>query len=96
MKYLPIMDELFASDSIIFLLIGLVVSAIIGIILKSDKKLIVGIISSIFVYALCELISNIPSTFLFEIIALFIGTISIGSFLGFLIALIVSKIKKKK
>ena len=96
MKYLPILDELFSSDSIVFLLIGLTVAFAIGLILKSDKKRIVGMAASIIVYALCEVVSNISTTFLPEIIALFIGTITIGCFIGFLIALIVSKIKNKK
>ena len=59
MKYLPILDELFSSDSIIFLLIGLVIAFVIGFGLKSVKKIAIGIIASIIVYALCELISNI-------------------------------------
>lgn len=95
MKYLPIMGELFSSDSIIFLLIGLIVALIIGLRLKPIKKITIGMVVSIIVYVLCEAFSNIRTTFLFEIIALFIGTVAIGCFIGFLIALIVSKIKKK-
>lgn len=34
MRYLPIMGELLSSDSFIFMLIGLVVAAIIGIVIK--------------------------------------------------------------
>lgn len=94
MKYLPIMDELFSSDSIIFLLIGLVVAFIIGLKLKAAKRITVGLVASLIVYALCEVVSNIPATFLIDILALFIGTVAIGCSIGFLIALIVSKIKK--
>ena len=96
MKYLPIMSELFSSDSIIFLLIGLVVAFAIGLILKSNKQRIIGMIASIIVYVLCEVLSNVPASFLVEIISLFIGTIALGCFIGFLIALVVSKIKKRK
>lgn len=96
MKYLPIMDELFSSDSIIFLLIGLVIALIVGLRLKPTKKITVGMIASIIVYAICEAVSNIHTSFLFEIIALFVGTIAIGCFIGFLLALVVSKIKKTK
>ena len=96
MKYLPILDELFSSDSILFLLIGLIIALIIGLRLKPTKKITVGMIASIIVYVFCEVVSIIPVTFLFEIIALFIVTIAIGCLIGFLIALVVSKIKKKK
>ncbi len=93
MKYLPILEELFSSDSIIFLLIGLVIAFGIGLGLKSVKKIAIGMIASIIIYALCELISNIIATFLVAIITLFIGTVAIGCFIGFLIALIVLKIR---
>lgn len=38
MKYFPILDELFTSNSIIFLLIGLAVSIMIGVRMKNVKK----------------------------------------------------------
>ena len=47
MRYLPILDELFTSDSFIFALIGLVVAALVGLILKSEKINIIGLISQI-------------------------------------------------
>ena len=96
MKYLPIMSELFSSDSIIFLLIGMAVAIAIGLILKSDKKRKAGMVASIIAYALCEVVSNIPAPFLVDIIALFVGTVAIGGFIGFLVAFVVSKIKNKK
>ena len=72
MKYLPIMSELFSSDSVIFL------------------------VACIIAYVFCEVVSNIPAPFLVSIIALFVGTVAIGGFIGFLVALVVSKIKNKK
>ena len=96
MKYLPVLEELFESDSIIFLLIGLVIAFVIGLGLKSVKKIAIGMLASIIVYALCELVSNIIATFLVAFIALFIGTVAIGCFIGFLIALIVLKIRGNK
>ena len=96
MKYMPIMSELFSSDSVIFLLIGLAVAFVIGIVLKSNKKRKIGMITSIVTYAVCEVISNIPAPFLVSIIALFVGTIALGGFIGFLVAFVVSKIKEKK
>lgn len=94
MKYLPIMGELFSSDSFIFMLIGLVVAAIIGIVMKSTKKNIVGLGSCFAIYVISEIISNIRSGYLLELILLFVGTLAIGGIIGFLIGLIVSKIRK--
>lgn len=96
MKYLPILEELFSSNSIIFLPIGVIIAVAVGLMLKSYKKITVGMIVSIVVYALCEVFLNISESFLSEFIALFIGTIGIGGFIGFLIASVVLKIKKKK
>lgn len=53
-------------------------------------------VASIIAYALCEVVSNIPAPFLVDIIALFVGTVAIGGFIGFLVAFVVSKIKNKK
>ena len=94
MRYLPIMGELLSSDSIIFILIGLVVATIIGIVMKSTKKNIVGLGISFAIYVISEIISNIRSSYLLEIILLFVGTLAIGGIIGFLIGFIVSKIRK--
>lgn len=96
MKYLPILDELFSSDSIIFLLIGLAIAFAISFKIKSDKKRKVGMVASLITYAVCEIVSNIPAPFLVSIIALFVGTIAIGGFLGFLVSFVVIKIKNKE
>ena len=92
--YLPIMGELLSSDSFIFMLIGLVAATIIGIVMKSTKKNIIGFIICFAIYVISELISNMRSSYLLEIILLFVGTIAIGGIIGFLIGLIVSKIRK--
>lgn len=94
MRYLPIMDELFSSDSIAFLLIGLVIALVIGIKLKEVKKTTLGIVVSLIVYILSEVISNFCTAYLLEFVALFIGTVAIGCFLGFLVAVIISKLRK--
>lgn len=92
--YLPIMGELLSSDSFIFMLIGLVAATIIGIVMKSTKKNIIGLVICFAIYVISELISNMRSSYLLEIILLFVGTIAIGGIIGFLIGLIVSKIRK--
>ena len=47
MKYLPILDELFSSDSIIFMLIGLAFAVFIAVKMKDTKKNLIGIIVSL-------------------------------------------------
>lgn len=95
MKYFPIFRELFQSDSIIFMLIGLAITVFIGIKLNEIKKIIVCLVSSVALYAVCEWISNIHTNYLFELILLFVGTIAIGGIIGFLISAIVVKIRKQ-
>ena len=95
MKYLPILGELFSSDSAIFMLIGLVIATIIGIKMKNARKNIIGVAICLITYVVCEIVSNIIGmNYLVEIIALFVGTIAIGGFIGFIIGLIVSKVRK--
>lgn len=90
MKFLPILDELFASDSIIFLLIGLACAILMGI---KTKKHLVGALISLLVYIICEIISNFHTGYLTEILLLFVGTTALGGFVGFIVFLIVFKIK---
>ena len=95
MKYLPILGELFSSDSAIFMLIGLVIATIIGIKMKNTRRNIIGVAICLITYVVCEIISQVVGmNYLVEIIALFVGTIAIGGFIGFLIGLIVSKLRK--
>lgn len=92
MKYLPIFQELFESDSILFLLIGLALAVFIGIKMKDSKKIFISLVSSFALYAVCELASNIHTNFLIEIILLFAGTIALGGVIGFLAGIIIRKI----
>lgn len=94
MKYLPILEELFSSDSIIFMAVGLIIAVIIGIKLNNTKKNLIGLCVCFAVYAFAEILSNVRSSYLLEIILLFTGTLAIGGMLGFLIGLIVSKLRK--
>ncbi|MDE7267819.1 MAG: hypothetical protein K2N89_10185 [Lachnospiraceae bacterium] len=95
MKYLPIFQELFESDSIIFMLIGLVLAAFIGIKMNNIKKIIIGLVSIFTLYVVCEVASNIHTSFMIELILLFAGTIAIGGILGFLISIVVVKVRKR-
>ena len=93
MKYLPILSELFSSDSVIFLVAGLVVAFALGMALKALKKTGIGMMASVVVYALCEALSNVPA-YLVEIITVYIGTSAIGCVVGFLISYLVLKTRK--
>lgn len=87
MKYLPVLQELFESDTYIFLLIGLIMSIIIGLNIKEKRKKVTCIFTSLIIYGICEGFSNISTNYMFEFLLLFIGTISIGSLLGFVFTL---------
>lgn len=96
MRYLPIFGELFESDSIIFMLIGLILTVIIGIIMNDIMKGKIGLIISFVLYAGCELAINITTTnWVVQFILLFAGTIAIGGIIGFLISIIVVKKRKR-
>lgn len=90
MRYLPILQELFESDTIIFMIIGTVIAVFVGLWLKNSKKNIAAIIISVITYVICELASNIHTNFMLELILLFIGTVAIGCCLGFIISMIIN------
>ena len=94
MKYLPIFQELFESDSIVFMLIGLILAVFIGMKMNDTRKIMISLVSGFALYVVCELISNIHTNFMFEIILLFVGTIALGGIIGFLISTIVVKVKR--
>lgn len=96
MKYFPILDELFASDSVIFLLIGLAVAVAIGTKMNETRKNLIALIACFVLYAVCEVVSNVHINFMAELILLFIGTVSLGGIVGFLIGWIVSKVRRNK
>jgi ABC-type transport system involved in cytochrome c biogenesis permease component len=96
MKYLSIFQELFSSDTVIFLIIGIVIAVIIGLSLKKQKNLMFALIISVVIYAICELIENIHTNFMIEIILVFVGTVALGCFIGFLISLLTQKLRRDK
>lgn len=96
MKYLPILQELFESDTIVFLIIGIVIALVIGLRLKNHKKYIPGITISVFIYAICELVSNVHTNFMLELILLFVGTVAIGCCIGLIVCLLIKLIQNQK
>lgn len=95
MKNLPIFQELFESDSIIFMLIGLILAVFIGIKINDTRQNIISLVSCFVLYIVCEFVSNIHTNYMIEMILLFVGTIAIGGIIGFLISTIVVKIRKR-
>ncbi len=94
MKYLPIFQELFESDSIVFMMIGLILAVFIGIKMNNTRKIMISLVSGFALYVDCEWVSNIHTNFMIEIILLFVGTIALGGIIGFLISTIVVKMRK--
>ncbi len=96
MRYLPILQELFESDTVIFMIIGIIIAVIIALRMKNYKKYIGAIIISAVIYAICEVVSNIRTNFMLELVLLFIGTVSIGCIIGFVLCLLIRFIKNGK
>ena len=91
----PILDELLSSDTVILLLIGLVFALVIGVALKTVKQNRIGVGINLAVYLGCEALSNLRTNYLIELVALLVGTIALGGLIGFLIGLLIARIRKK-
>lgn len=94
MAYLPILDELFSSDSVVFVIIGIVVAVFISIKIAENRKKFIGMMVNFLIYVVCEAASNIHINYAIDLALLIIGAIAVGLFLGFLIGIVVSKIRK--
>ena len=92
-----ILGELFESDLVLFLLIGLVSSAIIGLLVMRRKSLLIGTIISAAVYAVCEIMLStyLVKAFLSQLLTLFFGTAAIGTTFGFLVGFVIKLIREK-
>ena len=95
MKYFPIMQELFESDTIIFLIIGIAIAVIIGLKNRNHKMGGKGIVVSLVIYLICELISNIHTNYMIEIILVTLGTMAIGGCVGFISSMSINLLRKK-
>ena len=96
MKFLPILQELFESDTIFLLIIVIAIALIIGLRLKDYKKCRIGISISIVIYCICELLSNFHTNFMFEIILLFVGTVAIGCCIGLIVCPLIKLLRKRE
>ena len=90
MRYLPILEELYSSDSVLFMAAGVIVALVISVKFCDTKRNLIVLIGSFVVYAICEVLSNFYTNYMLEIALLFAGTLALGAFIGFLIGSIVS------
>ena len=96
MKYLPIIEELFQSDSLYIFLIGAVAALFTGLIKLSRKSRIILLCITAVIYVVCEAGMNISTKNSIGFPLFFIGTISLGAFAGFLVTAVFSIIRNKK
>lgn len=94
MTYFPIVQELFDSDLYVFLLIGFVIAILISLTNLNIKTRVILILVSLAVYVLCEIVLNIYTNNLMMLL-LFIGAFSIGAFIGFVLTLIINKLRNR-
>jgi chromate transport protein ChrA len=95
MQFLPILQELFESDTVRILIVGVVIAVLLGLFWKEQKRITAALIVSAVVYAACELLSNLRSNFLIEIVLVFVGTAALGCCIGFLASLLFSILRKR-
>lgn len=96
MRYLPILQELFESDTVWFFLVG---AAICTAFLLRHLSLGIcgrGLGVSAAVYALCELIADAPGSYAAEFVALIVGTAALGASAAGLALFILCLIRKKR
>lgn len=95
MRYLSILEELFESDTVIILVIGLAAALLLGFGMKSYKKLGIGAGISLLVYVVCEVFSNLHGTYLMQILLLVLGTAAIGCLAGFGLCALLTAVNRR-
>lgn len=63
--------------------------------MNDTRKSILCLVSSFVLYAVCELVSNLHTNYIMELMLLFVGTIAIGAIIGFLISLLVMRVRQR-
>ena len=96
MKYFPILQELFESDTIIFLSIGIAIAVIIGLSNRNRKMSVRGIVVSLVIYLICEATSNIHTNYMIEFVLLVLGTMAIGGCVGFISSTFINLLRKSE
>lgn len=94
MKYLPILQELFESDTLLFLILGILLAIVVGLRLREGKRLVPAIVISAAGYGVCEIASHIHTNFMLELILVFAGTVLLGGCIGFLACLVINRFRR--
>ncbi len=92
MNHFPILQELFESDLVILLLISMAAAFLFGI-RKPGKPL--RLLLPLGFYLLCEFAAQLPGSYTLEIIALFLGVIALGCFLGSAVCHIIRVLRRR-
>lgn len=93
MRYLPILQELFESDTVLFFLAGLVAALLLT--LGRKKRGFTGLWVCLLVYAACEVLCNVHTNYLVEILALMAGTLTLGGAAGCLAGAGLERLRRK-
>ena len=95
MEPFTILQELWESDSVIFALMGCAAAIWIGSLRKQSGRHLLGAIISAALYAVCEILSGLHTSYLPAILLLFVGTTALGSCIGCLLVRFTAKVGKK-
>lgn len=95
LKNLPILQELFESDLVIFYALGLVAAFLSSRFLKKEKLLGIGAAAAAALYLICEVIAIARSEYGIGIAVMVLGTLGLGGCLGFLIRLAITRYKNQ-
>ena len=90
MEYLAIIDELFHSDTALFLFPALLIFVVVARILDTRKRIAIGLGISVGIYCICEVLIRLIHDFGVEFISLLVGTVALGAALGLIVGLILS------
>lgn len=95
MSHFPILQEMFESDSVYFMVIGLILGRIIGMKLKTPKRDLIAALISAAVYAVCEVLANHSISYMLAFVLLGVGTAAIGGCVALLLSALIEKIRHK-
>ena len=85
MNVLVILDELFSSDSYLFLPAGMAIALPVSFLTKDQKKIVTGFIISLLVYVFSEVFLQFHHGYFAGMIVLFAGTAALGAAACFLV-----------
>ena len=95
-RYLPILSELFESDTVIIFAIGAGLGFLFGFLFKDIRHRNRAAISCLAAYALCEIILDIRVNMGLGLLLLIVGTTALGACMGILLNFPVYMLLAKK